>query len=158
MTGGEWRWCTDLISHRRAMVCPFLTHLPLDKMAAIPQPIFSDAFSWMKSFMFWLKFHWSLLRVQLTATQHWFGLDNGLALNRGQAIIWTNADPIYWRIYAALRGDELTVELNVITWFISTSHRWLSAWLQYPFGNALETRFISTSYWWLNAWMQYLHC
>ena len=41
-----------------------LTHLPLDKMAAILQRIFSDAFSWMKSFVFWLKFHWSLfLRV-----------------------------------------------------------------------------------------------
>ena len=35
------------------------------------------------------------------------GLDNGLAPNRRQAIIWTNVDPIHWRIYAALRGDEL---------------------------------------------------
>ena len=24
-----------------------------------------------------------------------------------QAIIWTNAVPIHWRIYAALQGDEL---------------------------------------------------
>ena len=24
-----------------------------------------------------------------------------------QAIIWTNADPIHWRIYAALGGDVL---------------------------------------------------
>ena len=32
----------------------------LDKMAAIPQTIFSGAFSWMKCFLFWLKFHWSL--------------------------------------------------------------------------------------------------
>ena len=28
--------------------------------------------------------------------------------NRGQAIIWTNADPTHRRIYAALGGDELT--------------------------------------------------
>ena len=50
-----------------------LTHLPLDKMAAILLTIFSDAFSWMKSFEFWLKVHWSLfLRVQLTITRHWF--------------------------------------------------------------------------------------
>ena len=28
---------------------------------------------------------------------------------RRQAIIWTNADPIHWRIYAALGGDELIV-------------------------------------------------
>ena len=26
------------------------------------------------------------------------GVDNGLAPNRWQAIIWNNADPIYWRI------------------------------------------------------------
>ena len=45
------------------------THLPLDKMAVISQTIFSDAFSSMSSFVFWLKFHWSLfLRVQLTIT------------------------------------------------------------------------------------------
>ena len=41
-----------------------LTHLPLDKMAAVSQTIFSDAFSWMKIFVFGLKFHWNLfLRV-----------------------------------------------------------------------------------------------
>ena len=34
---------------------------------------FLDAFSWMKSILFWLKFHRSLFpRVQLTMTQHWF--------------------------------------------------------------------------------------
>ena len=32
---------------------------PLDKIAAISQTIFSDAFSWTQSFVFWLKFHWS---------------------------------------------------------------------------------------------------
>ena len=50
---------------------PFIngfTHL-LDKMAAFSQMVFL----WMQSFVFWLKFHWSLfLRVQLTITQHWF--------------------------------------------------------------------------------------
>ena len=35
------------------------------------------------------------------------GLDSGLAPNRWQAIILTNADLIHWRIYAALGGDEL---------------------------------------------------
>ena len=50
-----------------------LTDLHLDKMAAVSQTIFSDGFSWMKSSVFWLKFHWSLFpRVQLTITQHWF--------------------------------------------------------------------------------------
>ena len=35
-------------------------------------------------------------------------LDNGLGPIRPQAIIWASADPIQWRIYAALDGDELT--------------------------------------------------
>ena len=38
------------------------------------------------------------------------GLDNDLAPIRRQAIIWTNADPIHWRIYAVLGADEL------VTW------------------------------------------
>ena len=75
------------------------THLPLDKMSAILQMIVSDAFSWMKSFVFWLKFHLSLfLRVQLTITQ---------------AIIW----PIltwFADTYAALGGDELRNGLVLI--------------------------------------------
>ena len=46
---------------------------PPDKIAAPSETIFSDAFSWMKSFKFWLKFHWDFfLKVQLTITQHWF--------------------------------------------------------------------------------------
>ena len=35
------------------------------------------------------------------------GSDNGLAPNWWQAILWTNADAIHWRIYAALGRDEL---------------------------------------------------
>ena len=64
MLGGWWRnwYCIVVGQH--------LTHLPLNKMAAILQMIFSDAFSWMKSFAFWWRFHWSLfLRVQLAITQ-----------------------------------------------------------------------------------------
>ena len=41
-----------------------LTHWGRDKMDAISQTIFSSTFSWMKTFEFRLKFHWSLfLRV-----------------------------------------------------------------------------------------------
>ena len=48
-------------------------HLLLDKMAATLQTILSDAFSWMKSFVFWLKFHRILFSmVQLTILPHWF--------------------------------------------------------------------------------------
>ena len=49
------------------------TSSPLNKMAATSQTIFSEAFSRMKSFVVWLKFHWSLSpRAHSTITQHWF--------------------------------------------------------------------------------------
>ena len=74
------------------------------KWPPFSQTIFSDAFSWMKSFVFWLKLHRSLfLMVQWPS----IALDNVLALNRRQTIICTNAHPIYWRIYAALGGGGL---------------------------------------------------
>ena len=38
------------------------------------------------------------------------GSDNGLAPSRRQAIIWTNADPLHWRLYAALVGDKLMLQ------------------------------------------------
>ena len=40
------------------------------------------------------------------------GLDNGLAPNRRQEIIWKTADPIPRRIYAAVVGDELRNQGN----------------------------------------------
>ena len=62
-----------LVGRQRLVNYTHLTHLPLDRMAATLQTIFSDAFPWIKCFVFWLKFHWSLfLSVQLTITQHWF--------------------------------------------------------------------------------------
>ena len=62
------------ITSQSAILTPhILTHLPLDQMDDISQTTFSHAFSWMKKFDFWLKYHWSLfLRVKLTITQHWF--------------------------------------------------------------------------------------
>ena len=49
-----------------------MTHLTLNKMSGISQTISLDAFSWMKNFVFWLKFHWNLfLKVQMTLIQHW---------------------------------------------------------------------------------------
>ena len=36
------------------------------------------------------------------------GSCNGLAVNRRQAIAWSNDDPVYRRIYAAIRRDEVT--------------------------------------------------
>ena len=40
--------------------CISLTHLPLDKMAAISQTTYSSAFSWIKIFGFQIKFHWNM--------------------------------------------------------------------------------------------------
>ena len=54
-------------------ICQNLNSSSLDKMAAVSQAMFSDAFPWMKSFIFWLEFHWRLfLRDHLTITQYWF--------------------------------------------------------------------------------------
>ena len=48
-----------------------LTHWGRNKMAAISQTTFSNAFSWMKMYECWLRFQWSLfLKVQLTIFQH----------------------------------------------------------------------------------------
>ena len=62
---------------------------------------------------------WKILYFDLNFTKvcpegcNWqctsIGLDNGLAPNRQQAIIWTNADTIHWCLYAALGGDELNL-------------------------------------------------
>ena len=48
------------------------------------------------------------------------GLDNSLAPNRRQAIIWTNADLIHWRIYAALGIVELMMMAMAI-WRVGLS-------------------------------------
>ena len=55
---------------------------------------------------------WLIINIFWILISIWIGLDNGLARNNWQAIIWTNADPIHWRIYAALGGDELTCWLQ----------------------------------------------
>ena len=69
---------------------------------------------------------WKILYFDYNFTDVWsqgsnwqscgIGLDNGLAPNRWQAIILTNADPINWRIYATPGGDELTQMLIVSVW------------------------------------------
>ena len=64
-------------AHRRHSVKLYhlsLTHWGQDKMAAIFQTTFCNAFCWMKMFQFRFRFHWSLFpRVQLTIFHHWFG-------------------------------------------------------------------------------------
>ena len=98
-----------------------LTHWGRDKMAAISQTMFSNAFSWMKMYEFRLKFHWSLfLRFQLTIFQHWFrywlGAVRATSLNQW----WL----VYWRIYASLGLNELT-HLSLVP-HIYASVNWVS--------------------------------
>ena len=45
--------CDSAMEHLWPILPRKFTHLPLDKMAAILQTIFSSAHSWMKSFVFW---------------------------------------------------------------------------------------------------------
>ena len=47
-----------------------------------------------------------LIMGQITTTQNLVAIKEVRHAGQ-QAIIWTNADPIHWRIYAALEGDEL---------------------------------------------------
>ena len=96
--------CSSELVHRRSIVP--LTHWGRDKMAAVSQTMFSNAFSWMKMYAFRLKFHWSLfLRFQLTIFQYWFrwwlGADQATSHYLNQR--WL----VYWRIYASLGLNEL---------------------------------------------------
>ena len=67
-----------------------LNSSPLDKNGLLFADEFFCAFSWMKSFAFCLRFHWSLF---LGASWQYpsIGSDKGLAPNRWQPIIWTYA-------------------------------------------------------------------
>ena len=102
-------WCGTVFIH------VFLTHWGRDKMDAISQTTFSSAFSWMKIFEFWLKFHWSLFpRVQLTIFQHWFRWWLGAVQATSHYLNqwWL----IYRRIYASLSLNEF------MYWAVSLYH------------------------------------
>ena len=76
-------------------------------MAAISQTTLSNAYSWMKTSEFRLRFHWSLfLRFQLLISQLWFrwwlGADQATSHYLNQC--WL----VCWRIYASLGLKELT--------------------------------------------------
>ena len=94
------------------IICMVLTHWGRDKMAAIFQTTFPNAFSWMKMFKFRLRFHWSLFpRVQLTVFQHWFRkwLGAGQATSHYLDQWWL----IYWRMYASLGLIELICKMKI---------------------------------------------
>ena len=93
-----------------------LTHWGRDNMAAIFKTTFSDAFTWMKIYELRLIFHWALfLRFQLAIFQHWFRqwLGAGQATSHYLNQWWL----VYWRIYASLGLNELTLT-QVCLWLL----------------------------------------
>ena len=98
-----FHWSDHALAHVNG---PTSTHWGQDKMAAIFQTTFSNAFSWKKMFEFRLKFHWSLFPgVQLTILQHWLrqwlGADQATSHYLNQC--WLD----HRRIYASLGLNEL---------------------------------------------------
>ena len=108
-----------------------LTHWGRDKMAAISERTFSNAFSWMKMYEFQLKFHQSLfLRVQLTIFHHWFRywLGAGQATSHYLKQWWL----IKWRIYASLGLNELSkVILSIrVVFFLESTDSLNQIWIK----------------------------
>ena len=96
-------------------------------MAPVLQTMFSNAFSSMKIFVFWLKFHWSLfIRVQLPITQHWFR-----SPVQQQAIIETNKCLVYWCTYVSLRLNGLMVQKELLKDFATMAFTRFSLWHQW---------------------------
>ena len=121
-----------------------LSHLSLNKIAAVSQTAFSNAFSSMKQFEFWLKFHCNLfLRVQLTITQ----IDNSLAPNRRQAIVWTHICGTSWRSLAL----KLISKRDIFSFSYKIALRWMPEDLP-------DNQFVLTQVmaWWRQVTSHYL--
>ena len=114
-----------------------LTHLPLHKMGTILQMIFSDAFSWMKIFIFWLKFHWGLFLMSLF---HWPVTPLcSYAVRKNEQIRSNIAEMVWWNISGA------TISHVLCTNCISMAHRWrtcgaFGAWMAMPLRLMLRMR------------------
>ena len=122
---------------RKSFKC--LSHWGRDKITAILQTTFSNAFSWMKIYEFRSRFHWNLfLRFQLTISHHngWAPIATSHYLNQW----WL----IYWQIYASLGLNELYIECSwksrktliriiqsVVRVIVYYKH--LSVWAESPF-------------------------
>ena len=82
-----------------------LIHWGRDKMATNFLMTFSKAFSRMKIYEYWLRFHWSLFpRIKLTILQHWFRQWLGASQVTSHYLTqwWLG----YWRIYASFGLSE----------------------------------------------------
>ena len=86
--------------------CKSISHWAPRQVTTISQMTFSNAFSWMKTYEFPLRLHWSLsLKVQInnipTLVQIMLGADQ--ATNHYLNQCWS----VYWRIYASLSFNEI---------------------------------------------------
>ena len=114
-------------------------------MAAISRMIFSDAFSWMKTFIFWFKFHWSLfLRVQLHQPWLWF-ITGGYLVKR-------------WFLPAAARARGQSNDLNREI-LASNLFNWCKEVINAPPVPSIS-RCIHIVYQHKNVWeyLHYVHC
>ena len=137
----EFHLTTGMHGFNRLLYCKqnslpeYLTHLPQEKMAAISQTMFSDAFLWMGSFAFWLKFHWSLfLRVQLTVFHHWFRwwlgagqatshylnqwwltFTDHICVTRPQWVINSLRSGEWWNIYVSLNWAIIWTDADILS-------------------------------------------
>ena len=110
----HWLECSLRVLHVldvATRVIIYLTHLPLDKMAAISWMIFSNVFSCMKSFVFRFEFHWRFVpkdpinnKPALVLVMAWH-----------QTVDKSLPEPILTLLYAAIRGDELT-HCGLVAW------------------------------------------
>ena len=108
---GAWPWRKSKGSNDRPAITfripiALLTHLPPGQNERLfADDIFKCIFVNEKSCIL-IEISLRFVPKDKVEKQHSTGSDSGLAPNRRQAIIWTNAGPIHWRIYAALGGDE----------------------------------------------------
>ena len=95
-----------------------------DKMAAVSQTMFSNAFPSKKMYEFRLKLHWSsFLMFQLTIFQHWFRYWLGAvqATSHYMNQWWL----FYWRIYASLGLNELNDQAIHFMHLVNVSQHWM---------------------------------
>ena len=122
---GDWLSIVFVISHLDLPRTDELTHWGRDKMAAISQTMFSNAFSWMKMYEFRLTFHWILfLRFQLTIFQHWFRYWLGAVQATSHYLNqrWL----VYWRIYQWVTPPQWVngmIHVCYNAWFLTIQWR-----------------------------------
>ena len=92
-----------------------LTHLPLDKMAAISQTTFSNAISSMTNLYCDSNFT-EVCSWESSWQKVSIGPGNGLTLNRRQAITLTKVDPIHRCIYPV--PGEMSWSQILLSWYL----------------------------------------